>query len=1822
MQEAREALGALRSSSGPPARELTPADMPADQPSRREPPPAAPAASKAGRPPLPRNDRPPASGKPAMHQVKRQTTMQYRRQSEERKQSEEREEKMPVFANTAGLRAAIKKGSGSRDHLDAAAAPSSADGRHVEDRPRPASMLQREKTRDLSVEGRSGSERPGGEGRPDEKRGWAKTKALVMGIARASKETRAATMAEPKRMRSRTGMLESVVRELQEEQRRRESEIERLYAMIEHIRAEKDELVKKEKMRRLEKQEKEASLAEEYDALLEEINELRSELNASRQSMREYKEQAEESKAVTRQLEKTQNDLYESRELQRQYENRISELQRLLERQKRESQHRLKELHELRDLHEQEVEKKAEAIEATKAQALAECEGPSEREEELEEELEELRKELDALTQKHDKLENENLELKAIIEARSSYKFKRRTAVTISPAAVMPIALTPLPDQQWSDDKESDLESSEHESAIEAEPLEEVPGRGFTRRKSLAAELMGLGEPLSAEDEEDEEEESEDEGASLRPRSPIVGKRFLERAEIEEMKVESDTAAMKAEKEEEPPSEHPLITKRSRSSILLLSDYQEEVVAVEPTEEEIEKLEKVKQLARETVSRAIATAVAREMVQGMLSGALDQISAQVPQEEPASTLPEPAPTTSHRELLSVPPALRRSPSAPPHSMFRTLPRMQSGPLHRRTFYRPLGPEFARRPHPLRPYVTTTYHRRFFTPAPKQIFSIQQLQRHPLPKSRPSDRFLPLAEPFVPLVERCSPFPPSGSLGLGDPLVAFMTTMPPLCNVARAFVFLAVSSATVFAKQPINATGTGTAEPTTSMINSTNCTCPHPPPTSCNCEGETAGQEVHNGTAAISLGNRTVAVTRPPSNATVVVVRGRNASVEFNLTAVDLDTSHVTPCITSTDCGDDERCVGEGIDKGLGGVCVSTQKNCSLSLKHFTVETLLPAQVYTAFRLEDCRGTPISSGVDFRVEEDGRWDGNENEWYLLQNRTSRSFVLFLVDMSGSARASLNASIPTITRISLQLCRGAVECALYAFDGRRDLQMLIPFSQDDFSQTLARAIVTYRSEDISTNLYGSIGQAIRVLEDRMDEEQRRHESLLQAGAMILFSDGKDLAKRRSRQYALHRVQQARRRISFFSVAVPPAYGSRSDPEFLQEFGRGGAIYQPRDNHQLQTHFKNLFRNLDAVTRSYYIIGFCSALRNDKVHTVTVRAKLGEAVGSASGTFSSEGFTGGCRKDLLANLVPPHLQGKKKRPHIEGFPSPTTGKKKQDKKCCKKETKDKKRGRKGVSQTSSAANVTFAGGGSAAKSADEEPTPAKNVETGSSGGKVVVVLSKEGQPKSKRREKNKKDKQQPTQGSPPNEDAQPTPTPEGNLLREKKKQQEASVRESIKKPSNVAEESNLPEPVRLSPGQPDPVSASAPTTTKAPVISPAAAPLGAPATVSDPAADVPAAADEQIASQEQQRDTDPVTQETAHEFQHEAAESTEGKTEADSMGPVDDASSDVSFAPAKTRAEADAAVTDHAAAKDDTSTNAAPTTSAAGSLSHALTPSPSPSASQVDEDNDSSVSNANSKNGFSEATFSYQIDRVSDDDVPPRNTPVDVDGSELPSLRGGKKPRDKEQVFNSVAIPLIVLVPICFFIIYCCFDKSSMFWRAVQAHMENVAEARKNAPPGSDLKSKLRRALSPIYLKPVPSVKSVSMTPRVSLHPPLHSRSAFVTPLERSPVQRSPNWYSEAARPVSRRDTQDYGRDIEMGIAPDHAVVVDLSPGPADCDMVDEAVHESISPAPQPYFDRSPDLELMRELAMELDLSAIRGISVENSPRQQQMSPVYYF
>eukprot|EP00916_Digyalum_oweni_P017024 GHVL01027906.1.p1 GENE.GHVL01027906.1~~GHVL01027906.1.p1 ORF type:complete len:643 (-),score=104.11 GHVL01027906.1:2090-4018(-) len=362
---------------------------------------------------------------------------------------------------------------------------------------------------------------------------------------------------------------------------------------------------------------------------------------------------------------------------------------------------------------------------------------------------------------------------------------------------------------------------------------------------------------------------------------------------------------------------------------------------------------------------------------------------------------------------------------------------------------------------------------------------------------------------------------------------------------------------------------------------------------------------------------------------------------------------IVSCASQSECPHGYVCYVEG------GVCIKNG-NCPLQLRNFQMEYFVPAQVYATFQLVNCENTPISgpivssydpdinikSGIIFKVTEDGEWDDNENKFWKLQDFTYQAYILFLVDMSGSARSSLLSAIPTIKDLSKNLCQPPRHCALYAFDGSAKVHRLIDFPHDahegdTFSDLLDPSIKNFVVKDQSTNLYGTLIESIVELQN--DLSQARNETTIRSGALILFSDGNDKSRRKSRDDAIDAVQsirgiKAKEPIHLFAVKVPPAIGSSSDDDFMSLVGGTTSTYTSENHEQLSQSFRKVFKALTALTNSFWTIGFCSAFRNFEEHKVLIEATFQSPreqifqSGSSSGNFNSSNFEGGCSVELL--------------------------------------------------------------------------------------------------------------------------------------------------------------------------------------------------------------------------------------------------------------------------------------------------------------------------------------------------------------------------------------------------------------------------------------------------------------------------------------------------------------------------------------------------------------------------------------------------------------
>jgi len=339
---------------------------------------------------------------------------------------------------------------------------------------------------------------------------------------------------------------------------------------------------------------------------------------------------------------------------------------------------------------------------------------------------------------------------------------------------------------------------------------------------------------------------------------------------------------------------------------------------------------------------------------------------------------------------------------------------------------------------------------------------------------------------------------------------------------------------------------------------------------------------------------------------------------------------------------------------LGGLLVVGVGCASLQLTTIKATQQKPSNVAVYFKVEDGSGAPLAglTADRFRIYEDDQLVSQyESKQTILNPEVAAvHYTLLLVDMSGSVSESgtgdtLVQAVSTFTdRVEQQQKVG-----IYAFDGSPDLTPISPFSdQPGSAKAGVQVLSTFKPKDPSTNLNGAVVRAL----DELDTALGKATQPLKFGTLVVFTDGTDRANRVPAADMEQHIKE--KPFDVFAIGL----GAEIQPEQLANIGKSGTA-MAADKNAVVKAFDEIGAKVDARTKSYYLLSYCSPSRAGK-HEVRVEAVVknspndSEQVGSLKDEFDATGFAPGCdpnappsfdvtRGDLLAPPPPPEKDKK---------------------------------------------------------------------------------------------------------------------------------------------------------------------------------------------------------------------------------------------------------------------------------------------------------------------------------------------------------------------------------------------------------------------------------------------------------------------------------------------------------------------------------------------------------------------------------------------------
>ncbi|MBK6697777.1 MAG: VWA domain-containing protein [Myxococcales bacterium] len=285
----------------------------------------------------------------------------------------------------------------------------------------------------------------------------------------------------------------------------------------------------------------------------------------------------------------------------------------------------------------------------------------------------------------------------------------------------------------------------------------------------------------------------------------------------------------------------------------------------------------------------------------------------------------------------------------------------------------------------------------------------------------------------------------------------------------------------------------------------------------------------------------------------------------------------------------------------------------------------PSNVAVYFRLQSSAGEPVGglTAESFRIYEDGALvSPYESKQVVLNPEVAAAhYALLLVDMSGSVSESgAAATVVEAAAAFVDKVETAQKVAVFAFDGSASLHPIAPFQHPGGAKAGVRSLSTFKPQDPSTNLNGAVIKGLAELEQALAKDT----APLKFGTLVVFTDGTDRAARASREELRKAVKETPHEI--FAIGL----GAELKKGTLDDVGKSGtALAENRE--AVVTAFESIATKVEAQTKSYYLLGYCSPARAGK-HKVTVEAVLksdkgAERTGRAEADFDAAGFGPGC-------------------------------------------------------------------------------------------------------------------------------------------------------------------------------------------------------------------------------------------------------------------------------------------------------------------------------------------------------------------------------------------------------------------------------------------------------------------------------------------------------------------------------------------------------------------------------------------------------------------
>ena len=297
--------------------------------------------------------------------------------------------------------------------------------------------------------------------------------------------------------------------------------------------------------------------------------------------------------------------------------------------------------------------------------------------------------------------------------------------------------------------------------------------------------------------------------------------------------------------------------------------------------------------------------------------------------------------------------------------------------------------------------------------------------------------------------------------------------------------------------------------------------------------------------------------------------------------------------------------------------------CATNLRFNKIsnETRKPSLITVHFSLQTEKGEPVPylTANDFVIKEDGKEVSSfeSKQTILPRNKQFELVTILLLDMSGSIVES--GSIPSLQdamKVFIETVSESQIVAIYAFDGRKDIEQLLPFTTDKKRMIKAvNELKNYKAKDPSTNLNGAVLSGLPLIDGKV--RRAKSKGKISTGTLILFTDGTDQAGRVSDYEARATAQKSTNAI--FSIGL----GGEIDKEHLKSVGKNGSEFA-EDTSDIVKAFASIADQIKRESNKYYAIAYCSPKRAGR-HKFEISVR--EMNGSLGYEFSANGFMPDC-------------------------------------------------------------------------------------------------------------------------------------------------------------------------------------------------------------------------------------------------------------------------------------------------------------------------------------------------------------------------------------------------------------------------------------------------------------------------------------------------------------------------------------------------------------------------------------------------------------------